>query len=135
VTFHAAQRLSSPGYSGLTLEISAVLPCGAGANLLFDAYHTDAFRLHILDPGIFYNTNDTALKRSAVSVDRLSRRWDMTFGLGAGLQIKSKVWLTADWRVFIPDPVLLSRLGALSRPYIDEALKGGNLWLGMAFTW
>jgi hypothetical protein len=137
-TFHIAQRFRSPGYSGLGMELSVVLPCGAGANILFDAYHTERFRLHLLDPGVFYNTNNSAMNHSQVSVDRLARRWDMTFGLGADILVREDdgVWLTGDVRVFMPDPILLSdSFGGLARPYVDEALKGGNLWLGLAFTW
>ena len=130
-----SQRFRFPKYSDFGLEVSAVLPCGAGANLVFGVIRTDNFRLNLVAPGVFWNTNNRPMARSQVSVDRLLRRWDVPFGLGADWRV-NKIWISADYRVFMPDPIMLANdYNALARPYVDEAFKGGNLWLRVGSTW
>jgi len=132
MTVSFAQRVRFPKYSGLGLEAGIVLPSGAGANLLIDAVHTEDFRLHLVDPGILWNFRPDW----GVSVSELPREWDLTFGLGADLRLHKGLWATADWRVFMPDPVKLTNDYAyLGRPYALDALKGGQAWLGLTATW
>lgn len=132
MTVSFAQRFRSPKYSNFGLEAGVVLPNGAGVNLLLDAIRTENFRLHIADPGIFRNVE----QEWGVSVSRLPRKWDLTFGSGADLQLCKGLWLTIDWRVFMPDPLKLKKdYVHLAGPFKRDAVKGGQAWLGLAATW
>lgn len=122
-----AQRVRFPRYSMFGLEANLVLPSGVGSSLLLEVIQTESFRLH-LTPGVHWNVGEP------VSSSRFKRSWDLTLGLGAEIAIKDGLAMTVDYRVFMPDPFLMSqKLGYFARPVVDEALKGGMLCLGLSF--
>ena len=124
------QRLRIPTYSPLGLEASVVLPSGAGVNTVLDLFHTKNVRVHLLDLGVFR----TFLR--PVSVQRIDRAWDVTAGGGCDIRIAPNGWATADIRVFMPEPLkLITDYGDFARPIVEEAWKGGPVWLGYARTW
>jgi hypothetical protein len=129
--FSAAQRLRLPRYTPFALEASYVMSYGLGANLLIDAYRNDSLRFH-LNIGYFRYFD----REHSISVDRLPRNWDMTFGPGAEVRTTDADWVTFDYRVFVPDPRMVEgRYGYLGRQYWDESIKGGMLCVGWARTW
>lgn len=126
----AAGRLRAPNYSSLGLELNAVVPFGLGMNIFIDALTINRVRVHIIDFGVFMNLI------SPVSVADVNRLFDITMGAGAEIQIYDRTRLTVDWRMFFPWPWdIIPRYGDFSRPFYDEALKGGQLWLGMSRVW
>ncbi len=129
-TLRLAGQLSAPAYTPLTLEINAVIPCGFGVNLLFDVFRSDRLRVHLLDLGVFWN----AFK--PVSVQRLHRQFDLTAGLGVDVRVWRTLSVSADWRVFLPNPMTtLPDYADFALPMYREALKGGQLWIGAAYAW
>lgn len=123
-----AQRVRFPRYSMVGVEANVFLPSGAGASLLLEVIQTDSFRLH-LAPGVHGNVGQP------VSGQRFARSWDLTLGVGAEIALRDGLNLTVDYRAFVPDPFMMSqKLGYFARPFWDEALKGGQLCLGLSFT-
>jgi len=129
-TGHVAVRFRLPKYTPLVLEVSAVFPYGVGVALGLDIVHTDRVRLHIGDFGMFGNLT------VPVSVARLERKIDIVFGVGAEVKLTKTVSMTLDWRVFMPPPITTFRhYGDFARPMYDEALKGGQIWIGFSRVW
>lgn len=130
-----AERFRLPRYTPFGVELGYAPP-GSFMGLIFiDAYQTENFRLRIFDVGLTY----TASHRGGtypITVTRFNRNWDLTFGAGAEIKVTKKDWMTIDYRVFMPDPVMIETdYAALGRPYIDESLKGGLLCIGFAHPW
>lgn len=129
-TLRLMGQLRLPKYTSLALEISSVVPYGLGANLLFDVVQTDRIRVHLFDLGFFWNA------WKPVVVQRLKRSVDLTVGLGLDVRIKDSWSVSADWRVFMPNPwTTLPAYSEFALPMYEEALKGGQLWLGAAYCW
>ncbi len=129
-TLRLAGQIRAPKYTPVSLEISAVIPCGFGANLLFDVFQSDRVRVHLLDLGIFWN----AFK--PVSVQRLHRDFDLTAGLGLDVRVWKTLSVSADWRVFLPNPATtLPNYADFAIPMYVEAARGGQLWIGAAYSW
>lgn len=129
-TGHVGVRLRMPKYTPFVLEVSAVFPYGFGANLGVDVVHTNRVRLHIVDFGVFGNFT------VPVSVARLERKMDFTVGLGLEVKLTKTVSMTLDWRIFLPPPAAtLRHYGDFARPLYDEALKGGQIWIGFSRVW
>lgn len=114
------------------LEMNLVAPVGMGMNMLFDVYRGDRFRVHIIDPGVFWNV------RQPLSVARVARTYDVTVGFGGEifLDLRRRVSLTVDWRVYLPDPYgILTQFGGFARPIYKEAAQGGYVWVGFAYRY
>jgi hypothetical protein len=123
-------RLRFPRYTPFGLELNVVPGYGAGANLITDALRVGCFRWHLLDIGLFRNF------WKPVSVSRVNRQWDVTFGTGLEARLWHRAYLTLDWRVFMPNPYrVLTDYGDFSRLVYIEALKGGQAWLGVAWSY
>lgn len=129
-TIWIAQRFRSPRFTPLAIELNAVLPSGFGANLLVDVFRTEGFRLHVGDIGVHWNAFHP------VSCGVVPRPWDFTYGAGADVRVGTATWVTANWRTFMPDPPLMTKkYGDFALPYTDEAMKGGQLWIGFSHAW
>jgi len=129
-TMPVLQRLRFPAYTSVGLEAGIVLPSGVGASAFLDVFRTKNLRVPIIDIGIFKPLTFPA------SVTRIPRSWDATFGVGGEFRIGYASWVTVNWRVFLPDPNMLFRYyGDFARPVVEEALKGGQLWVGVARSW
>ncbi|KPJ85736.1 hypothetical protein AMJ57_01970 [Parcubacteria bacterium SG8_24] len=127
---YLAGRVRSPQYTPLGLELNAVIPHGFGLNLIIDVLKIGPVRVHLIDPGIFWNAF------SPVSCSRVSRSLDLTLGAGVDVRIKDAWSVGLDWRLFLPDPNHVIPVYAdFARPIYDEALKGGQLWLRASYTW
>ncbi len=124
-----AGRLRAPDYTSLGLEANAVLPFGIGLNGFIDVTHLKKMRAHF-SFGIFMNLVES------VSVTQVDRLLDITAGLGVEIQMTKKTRLTVDWRTFLPWPWdTIPRYGDFCRPFYEEAVKGGQLWIGVAQGW
>jgi hypothetical protein len=129
-TLRLAGQLRLPEYTPLALEISAVIPNGFGANLLFDIVQTDWVRVHLIDVGFFWNAFQP------VTVQRYKRDVDLTLGLGVDVRIKDGWSVALDWRLFLPNPITtIPAYADFSYPIYGEALRGGQLWLSAAYCW
>jgi hypothetical protein len=129
-TLRLAGQLRLPEYTPLALEVNAVVPYGLGMNLLFDVVQTDRIRVHLFDLGFFWNA------WKPVTVQRLKRSVDLTVGLGLDVRIKGSWSVSADWRLFLPNPLTtLPAYAEFALPMYEEALKGGQLWFGAAYCW
>lgn len=129
LTGFVAGRLRAPDHTSFGLEASAVLPFGFGLNGFIDLIHIKKARAHF-NFGVFANLIDS------VSVMNIDRRFDITGGFGVEIPVSEKIYLTLDWRNFLPWPwETIARYGDFSRPFYDEAFKGGQLWLGVAQSW
>lgn len=86
-------------------------------------------RLHLFDLGVFW------VAHRAVVADRVPRSADLTFGLGAKIEVTRSVSLTLDWRTFMPIDVfgVLTRYGDYSRLIGEEVLRGGQAWAGALY--
>jgi hypothetical protein len=111
------------------LEASFVAPYGVGANLLFYVYNGPRISVHIIDPGVFYSWG------SEISAPSMPREFDISAGLGAEVHINSWLAVTLDWRVFLPDPFhIIPAYADYGLRSFGEAVKGGELWLGIQFV-
>ena len=114
----------------LTLEINSYLPYGLGASLLLDVYRGQNLRLHG-NLGVFKPFSaDLNISRTDIS-----RSCDMT--VGAGLEWrddKSGMSILFDWRAYLPNPTDVPlRYGNFSGQIYVDALKGGQIWLGIGW--
>jgi len=124
------QRIRFPAYSSFGVEVGFVFPSGVGASMLLDVFRTKNLRFPVIDIGVF---KPLAIP---VSVARMPRSWDATFGIGGEYRVSEKAWLTVNWRVFKPDPNKLDReYGDFALPILEEVWKGGQLWVGLAHSW
>lgn len=129
-TLRLAGQLRLPEYTPLALEVSAVIPNGFGLNLLTDVFKTEWVRIHLFDIGIFWNAFQP------VSVQRYKRDLDLTFGAGIDVHIKGAWSVSADWRMFLPNPItVLPKYADFAVPIYIEAARGGQLWLSAAYCW
>lgn len=127
---YLAQRVGFPKLTTFSLEASALIPSGFGANLLIDAIHHPDFRLHLLDPGVHFNVF------SPMREINIKRSWDLSFGLGFSLRVTDAAWLTADYRMFIPDPIrVVKNYGSLIRETVNNLATEGTLCLGLGITY
>lgn len=130
LTAHIAARFRLPKYTPLVLEIDVVFPHGVGANLGIDILRTERVRVHIGDVGLFGNLT------TPVSVARLKRKLDMVAGAGVEIKVNKSFSVTLDWRMFLPPFAdTLLRYGDFARPMYEEALKGGQVWIGFSRVW
>jgi len=129
ISVRLAQRLRFPRHTSLGLELSFVVPIGLGVNVTCDVYRNDRVRIHLVDPGIHWNMVEP------VSVSRVKRSWDLTLGAGLDVRLTDQLWLTVDWRTFLPDPTIINKYGDWARPIYKEAALGGQLWLGISRSW
>lgn len=124
-----AGRLRAPDYTSLGLEANVVLPYGAGFNAFVDIIHLKKARTHV-SFGVFTNLIDS------VSVMQIDRSLDITIGLGTEIEITPQTRLTADWRIFLPWPwQIIPEYGDFFRPFYQEAINGGQIWVGIAQGW
>lgn len=134
VMMHVAQRFRLPRYTPFALELNMVNGYGAGANLLIDAYRNGRLRIHVFDVG-YTRWFD---REQALTVSRLPRSWDLSFGFGAEIMFPKEddFWFIADYRIYLPNPVMIEQhYGSLGRQYVDESLKGGMWCVGLAYSW
>lgn len=129
LTVRLGQAFRIPRWAPLGLEIDLVLPTQIDASLLLDAIRIGRFRLTV-NLGISRHAGDP------ISVQRVERKYDITAGAQASVLIFSKVRFTLDYRAFIPDPwYVCEYYGTFARPVLNEAVKGGQVWLGIAYIW
>ncbi len=129
-TGFVAGRIGFPDYSLLRLELSAVAPSGFGANLLLDVLQIQRVRLHLLDPGVFWNVGEP------MSAARIHRKMDFTVGAGCDVRVWGNWSAGLNWRWFIPNPItVIPTYDGFSYPAYREALRGGQLWLSVSYTW
>ena len=129
-TLVVAGRLGFPGYTPLKLELNAVIPNGFGANLRLDAVRLGRVTVHAPDIGVFWN----AFK--PVSASRVSRPIDFTLGAGVDVRVWQDLSVGAEWRCFIPNPItVIPDYDGFSYPAYEEALRGGQLWLNVSYSW
>ena len=106
-------------------EQTLVLPHGMMSALLLDVWRGDRWRAH-LDAGAFFALGDRYM-----STTEVKRSWDLVLGLGAEVSVSRHLVLTADWRVFVPDPTSIpQQYGDYVRPILKEDERGAQLWLG-----
>lgn len=130
ISIWMVQRLRLPRYSQFGLEAGFVAPGGLSFSLLVDVARFGRFRIHLIDPGIVVNLTEPG------TVQRVHRTFDLTLGAGVDIRLNRELALTANWRMFFPDPVgVISRYGDFARPVYAEAAKGGQLWIGLARVW
>jgi len=129
-TGFVAGRIGFPDYSLLRLEVSGVIPSGVGVNLLLDVLQIQRIRLHLLDPGLFWNIG------SPVSAARIPRKMDITIGAGCDVKVWGNWSAGLNWRWFIPNPLtVIPDYDGFSYPAYREAFRGGQLWLSASYTW
>lgn len=129
-SYFIAQRFWMPRYSFFGLELNMTLPATFGTGLLIEAIRTQHVRFHILELGISW------YPMKPLSVARIKRRFDLYVGLGFDLRFWEGPRLAIEWRAYLPDPVYtITRMADFARPVYEEALKGGQLWIGAAHTW
>ena len=114
------------------IEAFAMTPWGTGAVISLDAVRTNRLTVKLLDIGIFI---PIVAKVSAVHFDR-----DVDLVLGSGLvwrpdfQWNGKdIVCTIDWRVFFPDPRLITKYGDFIRPIYHNALAESFVILGVGW--
>ncbi len=123
-------RLRVPKTLSLGLEFNVIVPSGYGVNILFDVVKTDKFRLHIIDPGIFWNY------LQPVSVGRIKRKVDITLGFGAEYTISHKWTVTLDGRAFMMEPINgVLTYGDFFRPMGKESMLATQVCFGFSFRW
>jgi len=127
----ASARLRLPRVSPRSLEVYTVMGYGYGLHVRNDDFHIGRLRLHLLDLGVFWDAH------KPVSVARVPRTWDITLGLGAEFAVTRRISVTLDWRMFMPLDVfyVLTNYGDYSRLVGEEAVRGGQTWLGASYRW
>lgn len=106
-------------------EQTIIIPHGLMSSLLLDVWRGDRWRAH-LDLGVF-----VPIRGQHLSVKTVNRSWDIVPGLGAEVMVRKKIVVTADWRIFLPDPTTIPQTyGDFVRPIYKEAQRGGQLWFG-----
>lgn len=124
-------RARLPKLSSRIVEVYGVLPNGIGVNFKNDDFRLGKFRFSLVDVGFFWNAN------RPVSVQRVRRDFDLTFGTGVEY-LASETWaVSLDWRVFFPADVfkVLTDYGDFARLVGREAVQGGQVWLGFSYSW
>ena len=130
VTAIVAGRIGFPDYSLLRLEISGVIPNGMGINLLLDVFQYQRVRVHLLDPGVFWNLG------KPVTAAHLPRKMDLTVGAGCDVKLVGNWSVALNWRWFIPNPItVIPDYDSFSYPAYREAARGGQLWATASYTW
>lgn len=126
LSLNAVARGRIPGHTPLGLELALNVPHGASATVLVDLARVDRVSAHVAVGAFFPIAN------RQLSVTKIERSWDLTLGYGVEVRVYKKWEIMADWRVHLPDPTTILRIyGDFARPLYDEALRGGQLWLGM----
>lgn len=129
-SYFLAQRFRLPRYTTIGLELNMTLPHTFGAGLLLEAVHTRHFRLHLPELGVVWYPGEP------MSVSRIHREYDVYLGLGFDLRFWKGPRLAVEWRAFLPEPVgTITKMADFARPVYEEALKGGQLWIGVALPW
>ena len=135
-TFYHALRLRFPKWTPLALEVNTVYAgaFGLGLNILCDVFRSERVRVHLGDPGVFFNLYQSVT----------ARNWDRTIDLTAGLGVeirpvltgpRQNLRLTFDARWFVPNPFTThEKLGSFAIPLYEDAAKGVQLWIGIART-
>lgn len=131
LTATAFVRLRLPRLTARSLELYGVWPHGVGLSLKNDDLHLGPLWLHLLDLGVFYAST------SPVTVQRVQRRWDVTIGASAELDLPHRFTLSADFRLFAPLDLIgvLTEHGDAARLIGEEIGKGGQLWTGVSYRW
>lgn len=127
----ATLQIRFPKVSPRVLEFYTVIPNGIGINIKNDDFQFGELRLHLLDVGLFYN------RWSPVSVQRVKRKIDLTFGSGMEYRFAKSWAVTLDWRMYVPANIfkVLTDYGDFSRLVGREAVQGGQSWLGVLHCW
>lgn len=124
---NASGRVRRPENTPFGLEVALHVPHGVSATVLLDIARVKRLGSAHLAVGVF-----RPIDQAHMSVTKLDRSWDLVLGWGLEARVYKKWEATLDWRVFLPDPSTVPRTyGDFSRPFYDEALRGGQLWLGM----
>ncbi len=120
-------RLRRPGNTPLGLELAVHVPHGASMTVLIDLVRVKNLGSAHLAVGIFRPIMDQHL-----SVEKIDRSGDLVLGWGLEARVYKSCEGTVDWRVFLADPTTVPRMyGDFVRPIYDEAMKGGQVWLGI----
>ena len=128
-TMRFGQTVRFPRWMPLGLEATVMVPTQAGISLLADLLIIKDFRWSI-------NAGILSANRNPMSVSRVERKWDLTAGTEFSYRIHEKVRITLDWRTFLPNPSeVWTNYATFSEPIFEEALKGGQIWLGIAIIW
>jgi len=116
-----------PKVSPRTLEFYTVNFNSVGLSIKNDDLTIGNTKIHLLDIGVLYNIF------SPISVNRVKRKWDATFGFGAEHALTKKWSVTFDCRVFFPLDVvgLFTSYGDYTRLIAKEAILGAQTWLGV----
>ena len=113
------------GRTPFAFEQMIIIPHGLMSSLLLDVWRGDRWRAH-LDLGVF-----VPIHGQHVSAKSIDRSWDIVPGLGAEVKVHERMVVTADWRIFLPDPTTVPQTyGDFVRPIYKDAQRGGQLWLG-----
>ncbi|MFH1047596.1 MAG: hypothetical protein V1738_04805 [Patescibacteria group bacterium] len=115
----------------LGLEFGFYAPWGVGANLLIDVYRTERWRVHLLDPGVFYVWEP---RLNIVRTD-VRRAVDITFGAGVEWQFAPQWWVTLDCRMYFPEPIrTIGWYGDFARRIYAASAAGVQTWLGIGYS-
>lgn len=125
------ERLRLLPVTPVALEFSAYLPYGVGAGLTFDLFRSQHLRVHFGDLGVFL----PFAPELRIAHPEVPRVWDLTVGAGVEwLVTENGPILQLDWRAFLPDPTTVPfYYGGFSERFYLDALKGGQIWLGVAW--
>ena len=112
---------------GLELSLTLLKAQGVSAVSFVDVLHGKYWRIHS-DVGLMVPVQGQYLSESKVD-----RSWDLILGLGAEVKF-GRISLTADWRMFFPDPpTVIKQYGDFVRPIYSAAQREGHLCLGAAW--
>ncbi len=124
-------RLRRVPETPFALEVGFYAPWGVGANLLIDVYRNDRFRVHLIDPGVFYAWDpDFRISRPDVE-----RSYDITLGAGVEWQFADRWWLTVDCRMYFPDLIrTIGWYGDFARRIYANSAAGVQTWVGVGYS-
>ncbi|MBU0625268.1 hypothetical protein KKF05_02925 [Patescibacteria group bacterium] len=126
-----AVRLRRIPETPLALEVGLYVPWGIGANLLIDVFRNDNWRVHLLDPGVFY----AWCPGFRIIRPDVERAVDITFGTGLEWQFADRWWLTVDFRFFFPEPRrVISHYGDFARRIYTQSAEGVQTWVGVGYS-
>ena len=125
-----AQTLRLPKWTVVGLELDVTVPLQIGVGVLIDLVPNRAFRMSL------YAGASWGIVGRQISVNRVTRVFDLTVGIQMSYRITKKIRINLDYRMYIPDPIRLpARMAQFYTIVIGEATKGGQLCLGVSYLW
>ncbi len=119
-------------HTPIGMEAFVLAPWGAGATISIDAVRTELLTLKLFDLGIFAPITNN------VSATDFHRSFDLVLGTGLVWNPShtfrgKKLFFTADWKIFFPDPMLIYYYGDFIRPIYKQAFNESFLILGIGW--